>query len=50
MAEKALSAEALWERGLAEDDNVSVVAGYLENIVKNGERAALRSFLSEVEQ
>ncbi len=49
MAEKALSAEALWERSLAEDDNVSVVAGYLENIVKNGERAALRSFLSEVE-
>lgn len=45
MAKRALSNSDLWEQDLAVDDNAEVVAGYIESIVKNGERAALRAFL-----
>ena len=45
IARKALSNSDFWEQDLAVDDNVSVVAGYIESIVKNGERAALKAFL-----
>ena len=47
IAEKALSNSELWEQDLAVDDNVKLVAGYIESIVKNGERAALKAFLGE---
>ena len=47
IAEKALSNSGLWEQSLAVDDNVNLVAGYIESIVKNGERAALKAFLGE---
>ncbi|MCM1488001.1 MAG: tagaturonate reductase [Firmicutes bacterium] len=48
IAKKVLSAADIWEQDLsADDDNVKVVAGYIENIVKNGEREALRAFLAE---
>ncbi|MDE7326973.1 MAG: tagaturonate reductase [Lachnospiraceae bacterium] len=46
MAQCVLANELLWEQSLAVDDNVELVAGYIENIVKNGERAALRDFLA----
>ncbi|MDE7297436.1 MAG: tagaturonate reductase [Lachnospiraceae bacterium] len=45
MAERVLSNEDLWEQSLAVDDNVELVAGYIESIVKDGERAALKAFL-----
>lgn len=47
IAKRALSKEDLWEQNLAVDDNAALVAGYIESIVKNGERAALRAFLGE---
>ena len=47
IAEKALSNSGLWEQDLAVDDNAKLVAGYIESIVKNGERAALKAFLGE---
>ena len=47
IAEKALAASALWGQDLRDDDNVCVVAGYIEHIVKEGERAALRDFLGD---
>lgn len=46
MARRVLENEALWEQSLAVDDNVALVAGYMERIVKDGERAALRAFLA----
>ena len=46
MAQRVLENETLWEQSLAVDDNVALVAGYIENIVKDGERAALRAFLA----
>lgn len=47
IAEKVLYAADIWQQSLADDDNVSVVAGYIKNIVENGERAALKDFLGE---
>lgn len=47
IAEKVLSATELWGQDLRDDDNACVVAGYIEHIVKDGERAALRDFLGE---
>ena len=48
IAKKVLSAKDLWEQDLSADEgNVEAVAKYIENIVTNGERAALKSFLSE---
>lgn len=46
MAQRVLENETLWEQNLAVDDNVALVAGYIEKIVKDGERAALRAFLA----
>ena len=45
IAKQALSNVDLWEQDLAEDDNVAPVASYIESILKNGERAALKAFL-----
>ena len=45
IAKCALSNTELWEQNLAEDGNVELVAGYIENILKYGERAALKAFL-----
>lgn len=48
IAKTALSCEDIWGQDLsADDDNVSVVAGYIGGILNNGERAALKSFLGE---
>lgn len=48
MAKRALSASDIWEQDLAADgENVGTVAGYIADIVQNGERAALKSFLGE---
>ncbi len=47
MAKKALSAVDLWEQDLDVDDNAQLVAGYIESIVKNGERKALQAFLGK---
>ncbi len=48
IAKTALCQKDIWDRDLsADDDNVQVVAGYIESIVKNGERAALKAFLGE---
>lgn len=48
IAKTALSQKDIWERDLsADDDNAAVVAGYIKNIVENGERAALKAFLGE---
>ncbi len=47
MAKKALGAEDLWEQSLDVDDNAQLVAGYIESIVKNGERKALQAFLGK---
>lgn len=48
IAKTALSQKDIWEQDLsADDDNVAVVAGYIKNIVENGERAALKAFLGE---
>ena len=47
MAKKVLGAADVWEQNLDEDDNAALVAGYIESIVKNGERAALKAFLGE---
>ncbi|MGN1120324.1 MAG: tagaturonate reductase [Oscillospiraceae bacterium] len=45
MAKTVLSASDIWEQNLDEDDNAALVAGYIESIVNNGEREALRKFL-----
>lgn len=47
IAKKVLSNSSIWEQSLDEDDNVQKVAGYIDSILKNGERAALKTFLSE---
>ena len=47
IAKKVLGAADVWEQNLDEDDNAALVAGYIESIVKNGERAALKAFLGE---
>lgn len=48
IAKTALHQKDIWEQDLAaDDDNVTVVAKYIENIVKNGEREALKAFLAE---
>ncbi len=48
IAKTALGRSDIWEQDLsADDDNVAVVAGYIESIVKNGERKALKAFLGE---
>ncbi len=48
IAKTALCQKDIWEQDLAADDgNVEAVAKYIENIVTNGERAALQAFLSE---
>lgn len=48
IAKTALCQNDIWEQDLsADDDNVAVVAGYIKNIVENGERAALKAFLGE---
>ena len=48
IAKTALCQKDIWEQDLsADDDNVAVVAGYIKNIVENGERAALKAFLGE---
>lgn len=47
MAKKALGAADLWEQNLDEGDNAQLVAGYIESIVKNGERKALQAFLGK---
>lgn len=47
MAKKILGAADVWEQNLDEDDNAALVAGYIESIVSNGERAALKAFLGE---
>ncbi len=45
MAKKVLNYTELWEQSLDVDDNVAVVAGHIDSILKNGERAALKAFL-----
>lgn len=46
IAKTALCQKDIWDQDLsADDDNVAVVAGYIKNIVENGERAALQAFL-----
>ena len=48
IAKRVLSASDIWEQDLAADEgNVDAVAKYIESIVNNGERAALRSFLDK---
>lgn len=47
IAKKALSNTALWEQDLDVDNNAELVAGYINGILKNGERAALKAFLGE---
>ncbi|MCH5204381.1 MAG: tagaturonate reductase [Oscillospiraceae bacterium] len=47
MAKKALGAADIWEQDLDVDDNAQLVAGYIESIVKNGERKALQAFLGK---
>lgn len=47
IAKKALSAADLWGQDLDEDDNLQTVAGYIKNIVENGQQAALKEFLGE---
>ncbi len=48
IAKTALCQKDIWGLDLsADDDNTAVVAGYIKNIVENGERAALKAFLGE---
>lgn len=48
IAKKVLSRSDIWEQDLsADDDNVGVVGEYIESIVIDGERNALRKFLAE---
>ena len=48
IAQKVLSRSDIWEQDLsADDDNVGVVGEYIESIVIDGERNALRKFLAE---
>lgn len=46
MAERVLANEMLWGQNLAVDENVTFVAEYIEKMVGNGEREALRDFLT----
>ncbi|MGN1341134.1 MAG: tagaturonate reductase [Oscillospiraceae bacterium] len=45
MAKTVLSQTDIWEQDLDEDNNAALVAGYIESIVTDGERAALKKFL-----
>lgn len=45
IAKTVLSRSDIWEQNLDEDDNAALVASYIGNIVKDGEREALRKFL-----
>ena len=45
MAEYVLANETLWGQNLAVGENVAFVAKYIERIVKDGEREALKAFL-----
>ena len=45
IAKTVLSQADIWEQNLEEDDNAALVAEYIESIVKDGEREALRKFL-----
>lgn len=48
IAKRVLSSSDIWEQDLSADgNNVEIVAGYIDSIVKNGERQALRAFLAE---
>lgn len=48
IAKKVLSQSDIWEQDLsADDDNANVVGEYIESIVMDGERNALRKFLAE---
>ena len=46
MAQCVLANEMLWGQNLAVDENVVFVAEYIERMVKDGERAALKAFLT----
>ena len=46
MAQCMLANEMLWGQNLAVDENVVFVAEYIERMVKDGERAALKAFLT----
>ncbi len=47
IAKKVLGAADIWEQDLDEDDNVKLVAAYIDSILKRGERDALREFLKK---
>lgn len=48
IAKKVLSQSDIWEQDLsADDDNANVVGKYIESIVMDGERNALKKFLAE---
>lgn len=48
IAKKVLSRADIWEQDLsADDDNAAVVGEYIESILRDGERNALRKFLAE---
>ena len=47
IADRALAAVPLWGEDLRDGDNACIVAGYLDCIIREGERAALREFLGE---
>ncbi len=47
IAKKVLGAADIWEQDLDEDDNVKLVAAYIDSILKCGERDALREFLKK---
>ncbi len=47
IAKRVLEFTELWEQNLNEDGNCELVAEYIESIVNNGERAALKAFLGE---
>ncbi|MCM1054213.1 MAG: tagaturonate reductase [Bacteroides sp.] len=49
IARRVLSSGGIWGQDLSADgNNTEIVAGYIESILKTGERAALRTFLSEL--
>ena len=45
IAKKALSAADIWQQDLDEDSNAELVAGYIDDMLNNGMRAALKKFL-----
>ena len=47
IAKCALSNSELWGQNLADNDTVNLVAGYIKNIVENGERAALHKLFAK---